>query len=215
MDSEIPGAATQLQVASVPDGSEGTESDAPPLRGVPLNIVIHGHKGDGQPARVSLDFASLSDAMAYERVTEERAIAAVVRTALAREHAEALPVASPAAEPLIGPEGRNGSLASRTEDTGPAPKQTGSGGGPALPPPTFMKIREYAARTGYSKRTIENFMDEGLPTVGKGRLRRVDVEPADEWIRNRAAREQDEQDAVEKEAREDARRGSQSRRRRG
>jgi phage terminase Nu1 subunit (DNA packaging protein) len=72
--------------------------------------------------------------------------------------------------------------------------------------PKFMKAKEYAARVGYSVRTIENFIGEGLPTVGKGRLRRVDVEPADEWIRNRAAREDDEQDAVAQEARVDARR---------
>jgi hypothetical protein len=84
------------------------------------------------------------------------------------------------------------------------------------PAPKFMKIKEYAARTGYSPRTIEYFMDEGLPTVGEHRLRRVDVEPADEWIRGRAARVQDERTAIEDDAREDARRrGTASARGRG
>jgi hypothetical protein len=156
---------------------------------------------------VSLDFASLSDAMAYERLTEDRAIAKVVQTALAREHSEPSPLLPPAAEALIGSEDRKGSLASPAEDTGPAPREAASRGSPALPL-TFMKIADYAARTGYSKRTIENFVREGLPTVGKRRLCRIDVEPADEWIRKRAAREDDEQDAVEQEARDDARRGS-------
>jgi hypothetical protein len=77
-----------------------------------------------------------------------------------------------------------------------------------------MKIKEYAARTGYSQRTIENFMTEGLPTVGEHRLRRVDVEPADEWIRNRAASDRDERDGFEREVRDDARRGGSQRRRR-
>ena len=83
------------------------------------------------------------------------------------------------------------------------------------PPAKFMKIAAYARRTGYSVRTIENFLIEGLPTVGERRLRRVDVEAADEWIRGRVVRDREGRDAVEEEAREDARRGGRARRRRG
>jgi hypothetical protein len=100
-------------------------------------------------------------------------------------------------------------------DTGAMSNMTAVPGaaGPEAPPSKFMKVASYAARTGYSTRTIETFITEGLPTVGQRRLRRVDVEPADEWIRNRAAHERDDQDSVEREARDDARRGRSARRR--
>jgi hypothetical protein len=83
---------------------------------------------------------------------------------------------------------------------------------PGAPPVKFMKIADYARRTGYSVRTVENFLVEGLPSVGERRLRRVDVEAADEWIRGRAARDQADHDAFEEDARRDARRGGRARR---
>ena len=108
-----------------------------------------------------------------------------------------------------------------TQESPPAWKPSMAPAGPDVGPASssatasqkFMKVATYAARTGYSARTIETFITEGLPTVGQRRLRRVDVEPADEWIRNRAARERDDQDSVEREARDDARRGRSARKR--
>jgi hypothetical protein len=78
--------------------------------------------------------------------------------------------------------------------------------------PVFMKLAEYAGRVGYSVRTIANFVDDGLPTVGGGRLRRVDVAAGDEWIRALAARRREARDQIEADAHEDARRGRTSRR---
>ncbi|MGO9000318.1 MAG: hypothetical protein ACLQVI_43890 [Polyangiaceae bacterium] len=100
------------------------------------------------------------------------------------------------------------SMAPADLDVGPAPSSASAGGAPSnlSATPKFMKIAAYAARTGYSTRTIETFIGEGLPTVGERLLRRVDVEPADEWIRTQATRERDDQDAIIEEAREDARR---------
>jgi hypothetical protein len=113
-------------------------------------------------------------------------------------------------------------LAKHSADPGSAPLEAGrpSDARPVAmpaeaPAAEFMKIADYARRTGYSVRTIENFLVDGLPTVGERRLRRVDVEPADECIRTRAARELDHQDAFEREVRDNARRGRSARSRRG
>lgn len=70
---------------------------------------------------------------------------------------------------------------------------------------TRVAIRTRGRRS-YSQRTIENFIDEGLPTVAQRRLLRVDVEPADEWIRTLKARRQRGHDDIEDHARRDARR---------
>jgi hypothetical protein len=182
-----------------PDGAARLTSDLAPPDGVDFDVIIGPHDEHGAVA-VAYKFASLDDATAYRRLTEDRVAVALVR--VAREHVEPLLAAGQPAPQARGGGGRQGSSASSREralDTDTHDK--------ALPP-KFMKVADYAAHTGYSKRTIENFVREGLPTVGKRRLLRIDVEPADKWIRGRAAREDDEQDAVEQEARDDARRGS-------
>jgi hypothetical protein len=43
----------------------------------------------------------------------------------------------------------------------------------------FMRVRPYAARVSLGERTVWSMIARGLPTVGKGRSRRVDVERAD------------------------------------
>jgi hypothetical protein len=48
--------------------------------------------------------------------------------------------------------------------------------------PLWLPIDEYAARTRYSKRSITQWISEGLPTVGEGKARRVIVAEADRWI---------------------------------
>ncbi len=74
-------------------------------------------------------------------------------------------------------------------------------------PPLFMRVRDYAARASLGERTVWNLIARGLPTVGKGRARRVDVECADVWIRNeRTAKD----DSVERSARESARRAAKA-----
>jgi hypothetical protein len=56
----------------------------------------------------------------------------------------------------------------------------------------FAKLGAYAKRVGLSLRTLRDLIDEGLPTIGSGRLRRVDVEAADRWLRGRAPRSEND-----------------------
>lgn len=56
---------------------------------------------------------------------------------------------------------------------------------PAAPTPLFMKVSAYAKYRGLCKRTIETRILEGMPLDGRGKYRRVCVERADEWFRNR------------------------------
>lgn len=64
-----------------------------------------------------------------------------------------------------------------------------------------LSIAAFGARWGYSERTVWTFVERGLPTVMAGRLRRVDVDAADDWIRQQRLREDD----IETAARADAR----------
>jgi hypothetical protein len=64
--------------------------------------------------------------------------------------------------------------------------------------PMQMTMADYARRTAYAKRTIEKFLSMGMPSVGKGRLRRIPVEAADEWLRTSMAVDEV---AIEAEAR--------------
>jgi hypothetical protein len=41
----------------------------------------------------------------------------------------------------------------------------------------LVEVAEYAAHAGYCKRTIDNFIQEGMPLVGVGRRRRVWTSP--------------------------------------
>jgi excisionase family DNA binding protein len=67
-----------------------------------------------------------------------------------------------------------------------------------------VTMDEYAKRVGYSKRTIEKFVARGMPSVGKGRLRRIPIAQADEWIRTTV---ESDDVAIESEARAVARAG--------
>ncbi len=73
--------------------------------------------------------------------------------------------------------------------------------------PIFMRALPYAARVGLSERTVWKLIHRGLPTVGKGRSRRVDVKRADVWLRNEQATVDD---GVERSARESARRAAKA-----
>jgi hypothetical protein len=51
----------------------------------------------------------------------------------------------------------------------------------------YARIREYATRVGFSVRTLHDLIGQGLPTIGEGKLRRVEVAAADAWIAARLA----------------------------
>jgi hypothetical protein len=71
----------------------------------------------------------------------------------------------------------------------------------------FMRVPAYAARVSLGERTVWNMVSRGLPTIGSGRSRRVDVERADVWLRNdRDAVD----DVVERSARQSARRAAKA-----
>ncbi len=71
----------------------------------------------------------------------------------------------------------------------------------------FMRVPAYAARVSLGERTVWNMVSRGLPTIGSGRSRRVDVERADVWLRNdRHAVD----DVIERSARQSARRAAKA-----
>ena len=71
----------------------------------------------------------------------------------------------------------------------------------------FMRVPAYAARVSLAERTVWNMVARGLPTIGSGRSRRVDVERADVWLRN----ERDAvDDVIERSARQSARRAAKA-----
>jgi hypothetical protein len=74
--------------------------------------------------------------------------------------------------------------------------------GPAEP--IYLRVPDWAERAGVSRRTAWTWVGAGLPTVGTGRTRRVDVKLADAWLRERASVD----DAIEKRARADATRAA-------
>jgi hypothetical protein len=220
MDSDVPpfDADRPEPAAGVaPRSPENVGGELEAADGVDFDITI-GPCGDDGAIPVAYEFANGEDCDKYHRLIRERAIAAVVRTALALGVTE--PSISPAAHDdarAVDPNALAVAVAECViwrlveQHVRLIPEITGAP--PHVAPQKFIKIAEYARRTGYSTRTIETFISEGLPTVGARRLRRVDVEPADEWIRNRATLERDDQDSVEREARDDARRGRSARRR--
>jgi hypothetical protein len=75
---------------------------------------------------------------------------------------------------------------------------------PQVSEPLFVRVAAYAKRTGISERTAWGLVAKGLPTIGSGRSRRVDIVAADAWLRAQGGREVD--DAIERRARLDARR---------
>jgi hypothetical protein len=47
----------------------------------------------------------------------------------------------------------------------------------------YLRATEYARRVSLSERTVWALVSRGLPTVGTGKSRRIDVARADEWLR--------------------------------
>ena len=147
---------------------------------------------DDQPGLIVDEFKSIEERIAHQGRRLDREIAALVRLA-------SILMAHPSTGGPVAP-AESVSVAANPPPLG-------------LPAPEFMKVDEYATRVGYSPRTIANFIREGLPTVGRRRLLRIDVEAADEWIRTLRARRQEARDSIAQEAREAARRPSRPRRR--
>lgn len=56
------------------------------------------------------------------------------------------------------------------------------------PEAIYLRAVEYARRISLAERTVWALISEGLPTVGSGKARRIDVARADEWLRGRRQR---------------------------
>ena len=75
----------------------------------------------------------------------------------------------------------------------------------AEPTPIYERVASFARRVSLSERSIWTLASEGMPMVGSGRGRRVDVARAIAWIRER---NDAVDDAVEREARASAARAA-------
>jgi hypothetical protein len=71
--------------------------------------------------------------------------------------------------------------------------------------PNYLRVRDFAVRVAMSERTVWRLVSRGLPMVGAGHARRVDVARAEAWLREQ--REMVD-DAVERQARAAARRAA-------
>lgn len=69
------------------------------------------------------------------------------------------------------------------------------------PDARLMTIEDFASTVGFGKRKVEQFVAEGMPTVGDRRSRRVLVKEAQEWVIRRL---QDDGSDVLHRARADA-----------
>jgi hypothetical protein len=58
---------------------------------------------------------------------------------------------------------------------------------PAAEPILFMRVSDFAEHVAMSERAVWSLLKKGLPSVGAGRTRRVDVERALLWIRSNGA----------------------------
>ncbi len=77
----------------------------------------------------------------------------------------------------------------------------------AEPAVIYLRVPAYARRASMSERSVWSLVARGLPTIGAGRSRRVDVARADGWLRDQ--REAVAVDgAVETKARRAARRAA-------
>jgi hypothetical protein len=50
----------------------------------------------------------------------------------------------------------------------------------------YATVAKFASLLGYSKRYVETLIARGLPVVGSGRARRIDVERARLWLAERS-----------------------------
>ncbi|MGD0679844.1 MAG: hypothetical protein ABSC94_31050 [Polyangiaceae bacterium] len=53
------------------------------------------------------------------------------------------------------------------------------------PSTAYLGAAEYARHISLSERTVWDLVSRGLPTVGAGKARRIDVARADEWLRRK------------------------------
>ncbi len=74
----------------------------------------------------------------------------------------------------------------------------------AAPVASYMKVGEFAAHVTVSVRTVWNWIDRGLPTVGQGRGRRVPVAEADAWLAQHRDQQDDEGDGLDARSRASA-----------
>jgi hypothetical protein len=75
---------------------------------------------------------------------------------------------------------------------------------PPAPERIYATPAQAAKHFGVSRRTLFKLLAEGLPAIGSGRARRVDIGRATEWLRARGQAD----DAVELRARRDATRAA-------
>ncbi len=73
------------------------------------------------------------------------------------------------------------------------------------PPVIYLRVNEYARRVSLGERTVWALVSRGLPTVGSGRSRRIDVAQADQWLRGQRP---DVDNAIEATARRAAQRAA-------
>jgi hypothetical protein len=62
----------------------------------------------------------------------------------------------------------------------------------------YLRATEYARRVSLGERTVWALVSRGLPTVGTGKSRRIDVARADEWLRCQSSKVDD---ALQEQAR--------------
>jgi hypothetical protein len=179
MDSQIPpNAGHSATPTSAPPTPASVDTPARVARVVDFDVVIESGDGEEDP-HIRQEFQSVDDLIAYHEAVVAEGVRALVNKAM-----------------------DDRSVGDRLSRLPGAPP------GPAPAEPVFMRLKEYAARVGYSKRTIEAFVARDLPTVGHGRLLRVEVRSADEWIRSLNGQRQKALDDITEDARQDARRSA-------
>jgi hypothetical protein len=72
----------------------------------------------------------------------------------------------------------------------------------------LMTKKDYGKRVGFSVRKLDDFIRQGLPIQGRGRMLRVPVAEADDWIRSNLDHAEGPGNEIEHEARMRARKGA-------
>ena len=73
------------------------------------------------------------------------------------------------------------------------------------PEALFMKVVDFAKRIDVSERHVWDLVKRGLPTIGTGRSKRIEVKAALDWMRGQKAQVDD---SIERDARRAARRAA-------